>query len=491
MKSTRLVTTAREAAVLASGGMLALAILLSMPGGALAQHPTLPACQANDPDLLLPDLIPEVPTQMRNTHRTGGRVIAFTTAIGNIGDGPLILEGRTVSTSAGLKTQAWQIIQKRGGGECARIAGEFIFHAAHFHWHFERFAGYYLLNSSGTLVAGGQKTTFCLLDVGMVRGYGVVAYPQQIRDNNCGPEGRQGISVGWKDIYLHNYADQFVQLDRDVPFGPVPTGTYTLVNDVDPDGLVWEKTRANNVSTTVVGVSMAPPASDVIVPPTPTPRSPHPPDTRARPTRAPRPTRGPREIIQPRERPTRVPRATRVPRGAPVPTPTPRPLPGQPVPPTVPGGGVVGPGGSCNPVCTYSLAQVRMTWYDATGLNLTALITPARNCPPLSPTAGHQVAVEMYDWLKWDRSDSGIHLRSQFTIDGSGAGARNSEGSISFGSVGESLRLGLTLSRRSPARGSDGADFPVVFHTCLDIGGQQIEIRQVCQPKSTGMLCHL
>jgi hypothetical protein len=457
--------------------------LFIVPQLAEAQHPSLPACQANDPSLLLPDLIPEVPTQLRNTFRAGARVIAFTTAVGNIGDGPLLVEGRTISTPGGLRTQAYQIIRRRDGSECSRLAGEFIFHPAHFHWHFERFVGYELRQGSvdGALVAGGQKTTFCLVDIGLMRGFGVVAYPQQTRGNNCGPEGRQGISVGWKDIYLHNYADQYVDLDRNTPFGPVPQGGYILINHVDPDGLLWEKDTSNNLSSTGAGVVEPPPGGGVIVPPTPTPRNIKPPNIR--PARE-RPTRAPRVVPTLRPRPTRVPRPTRPPRGIPA-APTPRPRPGQENP-----GGTDGPGGTCSSSCTYSLSQVRMTWYDATGLNLSALIGPG-TCPALTPEEGERVAVNMYDWLRWDRTDTGIHVSSSFTLARGGTSGQNSDGSVSFSGLGESVRFGFNLARSAAARGSDGNDFPVVFQTCIDVGGQQVPIRLVCQPKATGMLCHL
>jgi len=479
----RLGLTAKRAVVF-TGGILTTALLLGGPPALLAQvHPSLPACQAGDPNLLLPDLIAETPTQLRNTHRTGGRVIAFTSAIGNIGDGPLLMEGRTVSTNQGMKTQAWQVIRKRDGSECARLAGEFIFHPAHFHWHFERFVGYELLDSGNRLVAGGQKTTFCLMDTGLVRGYNVVAYGQQTAGNNCAPEGRQGISVGWKDIYLHNYADQFVQLDRDVPYGPVPTGGYTLVNHVDPDGLIWETNRANNRTTTGAGVSEPPPSTGYTPPPTPTPRGVRPPNVI--PPRE-RPTRPPRDIIRPRERPTREPRPTRPPRGGvTVPTATPRPRPGQ----TPSGGGNQGSSGQCNTSCYYSLSQVRMTWYNATGLNLSAMIGPG-NCAPPTVFEGDKVNVEMYDWLKWDRTDTGINVSASFDI-GRNLSGQSGEGSVNFARLGEQLRLGLNLSAPAPSNGNDGNDFPVVFQTCLHIGSHQVPMRLVCQPKSTGMLCHL
>lgn len=455
------------------GGML----ITGLCGSAIAQD--LPECRRGDPDLLLPDLVPGQPSQLRETYRAQGRVISFTTEVGNIGDGPLLIQGHTVTTSQGTKTQGLQVIRKRDGSECQRLAGYFVFHPAHFHWHFERFVGYELRKDSvdGLLVAGGTKTTFCLIDVGNLHGYGPVNFPQQTVGNNCGPEGRQGISVGWKDIYLFNYADQYVQLDRDVPYGPVPPGAYILVNHVDPDGLLWEKDTSNNIAFTGAGVTEPPPAGDVVIPPTPTPRAPHPPDLRPPRTRAPRP------VIQPRERPTREPRPTRPPRDQPA-EPTPRPRPGQENP-----GGNNGPGGTCESACSYSVSQVRMTWYDATGMNLSALVTPS-TCPPLTPEEGESVNMHMYDWLRWDRTDTGIDVNANFVLGRDGLSAQTPQGSINFSALGESTRVGFNLSANAAARGSDGDNFPVVFQTCLTVGDQKVPIRLVCQPKSTGMLCH-
>jgi hypothetical protein len=472
--------------LVAFGGMLTLALVLGSRGTARAQaHPTLPACTPNDPNLLLPDLVPEQPTQLRSMYNAQGRVISFTSTVDNIGDGPLLLEGHTVSTAAGTKTQAFQIIRKKNGSECARLAGYFVFHPAHFHWHFERFVGYELREGSetGRLVAGGQKTTFCLIDVGMVHGYGPVQFPQQTVGNNCGPNGRQGISVGWKDVYLHNYADQFVRLDIDVPYGPVPTGAYILVNHVDPDGILWEKDTTNNVAFTGAGVTDPPPSGGEIVPPTPTPRGVKPPNIRPpreRPTRAPRPV----YEITPRERPTRESRPTRPPRGGTTdPEPTATPRPGDT--PSVP----VGPGGTCQSDCRYSVSQVRMTWYDATGLNLSALITPA-TCAPLTPEQGEGVDVHLYDWLQWDHTNTGIDVDQTFVLGRDGTGAQTSDGSVSFSALGDSMRIGFTVAASAAARADDGDNFPVVFQACITVGNQQVPMRLVCQPKATGMLCH-
>mgnify|MGYP003875573537 CR=1 FL=1 len=233
-------------------------------------HPDLPTCAPGDPRLLLPDLVPDPPSKDRTTRRNGRRLLQFTTAVANVGDGPMIIEGKTVDTPEGEMTAAWQLIERRGAGRCARFAGTFVFHPSHRHWHFERFVAYELRDADpniGPFVADGSKASFCLLDLAVVGGPG--PFPvRQLSQLTCdSQEGIMGISVGWKDVYDRTLDEQFIELDMDPP---VPAGSYYLVNAVDPDGLLWEKDTTNNVSYVRSTVSLpAPP--DAIERPTPLP----------------------------------------------------------------------------------------------------------------------------------------------------------------------------------------------------------------------------
>jgi len=259
-------------------------------------HPTLPECDPNDPTLIKPDLVPEPPTDVRTLDKSGYREMDFTTSVGNIGPGPLILEGITVTSADGVHTAAYQHINRTDGSQCAHTAGLFVYHPQHKHWHFDRFVGYELRRDdpvTGELVGGGEKMSFCLLDIQSVRGFNPLKYPRTVMTQTCNSaEGIYGISVGWEDVYEHFLAGQSIDLDPDACH-QVPEGAYFLVNKVNPDGRIWEANSNNNTSFVSVGVSLPPPALPATMPPTPTPgpsknpQLPHIRPGRVRPTRAP------------------------------------------------------------------------------------------------------------------------------------------------------------------------------------------------------------
>lgn len=271
-------------------------------------HPTLPECDPADPTLLKPDLVPETPTDVRTLSRSYFRELEFTTSVGNIGPGPLILEGITISTSAGVQTAAYQHINRTDGSQCAHTAGLFVYHPQHAHWHFDRFVGYALRSGdpyTGDLVGGGEKMSFCLLDIQPVRGFNPLRYPRQVITQTCNSaQGIYGISVGWEDVYEHFLPGQSINLDPD-PAHQVPEGSYFLTITVNPDGRIWEANLDNNTSFTSVGVSIPPPFL-ASAPPTPTPgpaknpQLPHLRPGRIRPTRPPR-------VARPEAVPTPVP----------------------------------------------------------------------------------------------------------------------------------------------------------------------------------------
>jgi hypothetical protein len=301
-------------ALLAIGALVCAA---SAASPSLAQvdvppHPTLPECDPADPTLIKPDLVPETPSDVRTLNRSGYREMDFTTSVGNIGPGPLILEGLTISTADGVHTAAYQHINRTDGSQCAHSAGLFVYHPQHAHWHFDRFVGYELRRDdpyTGELVGGGEKMSFCLLDIQPVRGFNPLRYPRTVLTQTChSAEGIYGISVGWEDVYEHFLPGQSINLDPDAAH-QVPEGGYFLVIKVNPDGRIWEANTDNNTSFASVSVPIPPPVLAAAPPPTPTPG----------------PAKNPQlpHLRPGRIRPTRVPRAPRVqPGAAATPTPT-------------------------------------------------------------------------------------------------------------------------------------------------------------------------
>jgi hypothetical protein len=495
-----------------------LVILLTLVAPAFGDgfgipHPTLPECIAGDPRLMLPDLYPQTPSDVRNSRKLGRRKMEFTSKVANIGAGPLILEGMTVSDETGVFTHAWQIIRRRDGTECARTAGRFVYHPQHTHYHVDRFVSYELRQDdpiTGALVGTGWKASFCLLDSENLPGYPDSVYPQT-RGLSCGtPSGRQGISVGWQDVYERHLPDQNIDLDGPHPVIP---GPYWVKFEVDPEKRLWELTRDNNISFTTAGVTLSLPDRDSranqppIMPDNAVPikpsRPPVPPGGTAAPTTAPnipptpvppatrptKPPRPPKPTRWPRLRPEKPPRPTKPPRGGTTTEPTPVP-PSQATPtPTTAVPNVPPPSGSCSPTCAFSLKQMRMTWLAQTGLSLTGSID-LRGCPSIALDGDRPGYLNTYNWMTENfESDTGIQHNTTFVLH-DGAGETSSGGRFIAAESNGKVQFAYTLSGPPPANAEDGSNFPVVFNFCMGVGDQVIGGYLVCQPKATGLLCH-
>lgn len=501
----------------------------SIPESDIPPHPTLPECQADDPSLIKPDLVPEVPGDVRTIYEGTDRQMQFTTSVGNIGPGPLILEGVTVSTTDGVFTAAYQRINRRDGSQCAHTAGLFVFHPQHKHWHFDRFVSYELRVDdpvTGQLVGGGEKMSFCLLDIQSVRGFNPVQFPRQLTTQTCSSaEGMYGISVGWEDVYEHFLPGQSIDLDPDRDH-QVPEGSYLLVNRVNPDGKIWEADANNNSSFASVKISLAPPVLGAPPLATPTPGSvqnpqvPHLRPGRVRPTRAPRaprpgtvatptatrtrpaqsgppptfpvastpaptavqPSSGPHQPHTPagaNPPPQRAPRPTRAPHVRPGDAPTPTPNAGPPV-------------AGCENACGYGVSQIKLTWYDNLGLTFEGFINPgASGCEPLNLDAGISGTMSMVNWMNARQQDLGLDHSTSFTLGDGGDGATSDGGDFVLSAKSNGVNFTYTAPLPPPAHRSDGFEgIPVAFNGCITVGRQSVRLLLVCQAHTQGLLCH-
>jgi hypothetical protein len=199
--------------------------------------------------------------------------LRFTSAVENIGDGPLLVYGTRSDTGQPRMTsrQAFQsavdgsIPASYEQSQHALPAAMYYEHAqAHQHWHMLDFEHFQLRTPSGTTVVTDRKNGFCLGDryrtVGRLPnrpaddGSPAAELAKVLWANRCGhhaPEALstvQGISVGYGDDYV--YAVDFQWLD----ITAVPSGTYDVVNVVNGDRSLVEKSYANNASSIAISV---------------------------------------------------------------------------------------------------------------------------------------------------------------------------------------------------------------------------------------------
>jgi len=209
---------------------------------------------SNQAVTLLPDLIvwaSQVNGYMHDyridTQEIPGRVLLrFSTAVANVGTGPMELRGATVNPNG--TQDVLQRIFNSAGGFTNRLAGIFTYHPTHGHIHFDRFAEYKLRevtagNGVGNTIGSGVKRSFCLLDLAAYN-LSLPGAPGAGQYAGCGQI--QGISVGWADVYANSLPDQWIDVTA------VPSGTYWLEVTADPDNQLSEADENNNTTSILV-----------------------------------------------------------------------------------------------------------------------------------------------------------------------------------------------------------------------------------------------
>jgi hypothetical protein len=209
---------------------------------------TLRVKNVSPPVDLLPDLIPWASRsrgymydyEVDTITQPGRTLMRFSTTSANIGAGPMEIRGGEINGDEAQNV--YQRVYDNRGGHTDRLAGEFIYHPQHGHIHFDDYARYRLRevepdNKVGDIIAGGQKTSFALLDTD--------AYDLDLPDARQGQHytdaGQvQGISVGWSDVYEADLPDQWIDVTD------VPAGTYWLEVIIDPKNNLSESDETNN-----------------------------------------------------------------------------------------------------------------------------------------------------------------------------------------------------------------------------------------------------
>ena len=214
-----------------------------------------PATDAARTTPMYPDLRTLPPSDLRfDTVSIDGvmqPVLRFSNTAWNAGQGPLDLIAKNDRQTK--KSQVYQRIYSNttaSGPYDQRRVGDFVFHPAHDHFHFEDFAEYQLWNAAAwdawvaagrdnstenTRVRGqGTKTTFCIMDTSRVNA-SLPGSPASAAYSTC-DRTHQGMSVGWGDTYGYYLADQWVVLNSAV----LPDGDYVLRSIADPLNRLYE-----------------------------------------------------------------------------------------------------------------------------------------------------------------------------------------------------------------------------------------------------------
>src|SRR5262245_12157607 len=165
----------------------------------------------------------------------------------NNGDGPLVLvAGQT--DAATEKQKVYQRVFLSDGTFHDRVAGDFVWHPSHNHFHFEDYALYTLqpFNAPGASARTSSKTSFCVMDTTPVDTR-LLGAPNKPVYATCG-NVMQGMSVGWGDTYGSNLAGQSIDLTG------LPDGDYKLIIEADPKKRLLEINNSDNASCVLLRI---------------------------------------------------------------------------------------------------------------------------------------------------------------------------------------------------------------------------------------------
>ncbi|HEX9695168.1 MAG TPA: lysyl oxidase family protein [Actinomycetota bacterium] len=201
------------------------------------------------------------------------RCLRFDSAVANLGHGPFEL--RLDAASAATDPVVWQDVYAADGTRTTTDAGTYTWHATHGHVHYQNFAEYRLhaVNTDGTPgaeILRSRKADFCMIDTRLLW-FGLPGNgPRNHHFPQCnlpggdaaGPtEMRQGIDVGWADVYTWDLPGQYLDISN------LDDGVYAVVVEVDPSAVLRQLTRDNDSAFTRIRIAGMTVAECVAPPP--------------------------------------------------------------------------------------------------------------------------------------------------------------------------------------------------------------------------------
>ena len=165
--------------------------------------------------------------------------LRFSTMSWNNGTGPLELGAGAIDLNQ-LTRKVYQRVYLNDGTFNDYLAGDFVYHPEHAHFHFEDYALYRLVpvNAPGASERQSAKTTFCVMDTNKMPN---VPGPAFAVYATCGAE-IQGMSIGWADRYGAHLAGQSFDVTNS------PDGDYDLIINIDPRLRILESNESDNSS---------------------------------------------------------------------------------------------------------------------------------------------------------------------------------------------------------------------------------------------------
>lgn len=178
---------------------------------------------------------------------TGNPELRFGATSWNSGSGPLEL---VAGSAAQAGQDVYQRVRTQSGGFIDHLAGTFVYHPDHSHFHFQEYALYTLkpVDAPGASQRQSYKTSFCVMDTTKVD-VRLPGAPKRAVYATCNASV-QGMSVGWGDTYGPHLAGQAIDLTGN------SDGLYELTVAFDPAGQLLETNDTDNTACVLIQIGV-------------------------------------------------------------------------------------------------------------------------------------------------------------------------------------------------------------------------------------------
>jgi hypothetical protein len=196
----------------------------------------------------LPDLVPLPAWSMSVTHGKKKAHLNFSATVAVEGASSLVVEGFRREGQDVMDAYQYFNSGDEVVGRAPVGTMEYDRRDGHFHWHFQQFARYSLLNADQSEIALSRKESFCLaatdaIDL-LIPG---VRWRVENSDLStaCGSEDslwvREILPLGWADTYTQSLPGQSFNITD------LPNGKYFVSVEANSEGLLYEQNMDNNV----------------------------------------------------------------------------------------------------------------------------------------------------------------------------------------------------------------------------------------------------
>jgi hypothetical protein len=237
----------------------------SQPLPSLPEVPLLRQAPAS----ALPDLVPLPSWGISTSHvkKTSQDFLNFGATVWVGGSSPLDVEGFRKAGSPTMLAYQYYWHDGRIVGRTRAGTMGFDNKKGHHHWHFEQFARYVLLKANKKVAVRSEKVGFCIAPTDAVD---MLSPHASWNPSSIGLSGQCGsptalwvqeyMPIGWGDTYNQSKAGQAFNITH------LRNGTYYIEIIANPEHLLHEVTRANDVSLRKVIIGGTPGHRTVTVP---------------------------------------------------------------------------------------------------------------------------------------------------------------------------------------------------------------------------------